>query len=136
MSTAVRNVYAATCPTRTVLDRVADKWATLILGALVDRPRRFGEIARVVEGISPRSLSRTLRDLERDGLILRTLLSTDPPAVSYSLTRLGRSLDACIAPLRSWAETHVDQIISSQVEFDNGSSAEDRTPWQRPRPAP
>jgi len=131
-----RSVYSAACPTREVLDRVADKWTTLIIGVLAERPHRYGEIARATEGVSPRVLSRTLRELERDGLVLRTMLTVTPPAVEYELTPLGRTLDEVIAPLRAWAEWNVDQIYAARSAFDEKVEGVDRTPWQRGRPLP
>ena len=131
-----RNVYSANCPTREVLDRVADKWTSLIIGVLAKHPHRYGQIARAAEGVSPRVLSRTLRDLERDGLVLRTMLTVAPPAVEYELTPLGRTLDQVIAPLRDWAEQNVDQIYAARRTFDDELEGADRTPWQRGRPLP
>jgi len=131
-----RSVYSAACPTREVLDRVADKWTSLIIGVLAERPHRYGQIARAAEGVSPRVLSRTLRELERDGLVLRTLITVAPPAVEYELTPLGRTLDQVIAPLRTWAERNVDHIYAARRTFDDEVAGVDRTPWQRGRPLP
>jgi DNA-binding HxlR family transcriptional regulator len=119
-----------------VLDRVADKWTTLITGILREGPHRYGEIARTAGGVSPRVLSRTLRDLERDGLVHREVLATSPPAVRYTLTPLGHTLEQVIAPLRDWAEQRVDDIHAARRDFDERAGREDRTPWQRRRPMP
>jgi DNA-binding HxlR family transcriptional regulator len=132
---AERSVYRAACPTRQVLDRVADRWTTLVLGVLARGPHRYGQIARATEGVSPRVLSRTLRDLERDGLVERTLLTVTPPAVEYALTPLGATLDAVIRPLRDWAEANVDAIHAARDAFD-GDTTTDRTPWQHRKPLP
>jgi len=75
------NVYAAGCPTRQILDRIADKWTTLVIGTLAQRTRRFSELRRAIEGISQKMLTQTLRDLERDGLVLRTVYAEVPPRV-------------------------------------------------------
>ena len=131
-----RSVYSAACPTREVLDRVADKWTSLIIGVLAERPHRYGQIACAAEGVSPRVLSRTLRELERDGLVLRTLITVAPPAVEYELTPLGRTLDQVIAPLRTWAERNVDHIYAARRTFDDEVAGVDRTPWQRGRTLP
>jgi DNA-binding HxlR family transcriptional regulator len=85
------NVYASKCPTREALDRIADKWTSLIVGLLADGPRRFGELRRSIEGISQKMLTQTLRSLEGDGLILRRVCTTSPMTVEYSLTPLGRT---------------------------------------------
>ena len=130
------SVYQASCPTRQVLDRVADKWTTLITGILAAGPHRYGQIARAADGISPRVLSRTLRELERDGLVHRDLLTVDPPAVRYTLTPLGHTLEQVISPLRDWAEEHVEQLNAAQRDFDEHVGDADRTPWQRRKPLP
>ncbi|HEY1968065.1 MAG TPA: helix-turn-helix domain-containing protein [Pseudonocardia sp.] len=135
-ATTPHSVYAAGCPTRQVLDRVADKWTTLITGILREGPHRYGQIARAAEGVSPRVLSRTLRDLERDGLVHRRLLTASPPAVEYTLTPLGHGLEEIIAPLRDWAEGHLDDIRAARERFDEQVGQQDRTPWQRRKPMP
>ena len=110
------NVYAAKCPTREALDRIADKWTSLIVGLLADRPRRFGELRRGVEGISQKMLTQTLRSLERDGLVLRTVCPTTPVTVEYSLTTLGRTLIGPLAAIRDWAEHHVEEVLASRSQ--------------------
>src|SRR5580692_10729336 len=89
--------------TREVLNRVGDKWSVLIVGMLGDGPRRFNDLRRSIEGISQRMLTLTLRGLERDGLVKRTLFPTIPPRVDYELTELGRSLWEAVKPLGAWA---------------------------------
>lgn len=106
------------CPIRDVLDRVAQKWTLLILIALEAEPRRFSAVQRAVGDISKRMLTQTLRDLERDGMILRTVYPTKPPSVDYALTPLGRSALAPIAGLRDWANAHHGQIRSAREAFD------------------
>ena len=112
------DAYAATCPTRLVLDRVADKWAVLILGLLGDGPVRFNAIRRRIEGISQKVLSQTLKSLERDGLVSRRAIATVPVTVEYSITPLGRTLSATVDNLRIWAETHMEQVVQSQQQYD------------------
>jgi len=101
-----------------VLARVGDKWSVLIIMLLGDGTKRFNEIKRMVGGISQRMLTLTLRGLERDGLVKRTIYSTIPPRVEYELTPLGRSLWAAVGPLGSWAQGHVADIQKAQDRFD------------------
>jgi DNA-binding HxlR family transcriptional regulator len=110
--------------TRQVLDRVGDKWSLLVVAALSDGPRRFNELKRGIEGISQRMLTLTLRSLERDGLLTRTMFPTIPPRVDYELTPLGRSLIDCVAALAKWAETHRGDIQSARDRFDAKSKGE------------
>lgn len=108
----------ARCPVRGVLDRLGDKWSTLIVIALARRPHRFGEVRRAVPDISKRMLTQTLRDLERDGLISRQVFPTKPPSVEYRLTALGESLLEPLHGLVGWAERHQDRIDSARLAFD------------------
>jgi DNA-binding HxlR family transcriptional regulator len=101
-----------------VLARVGDKWSVLIIVLLGDGPKRFNEIKRLVGGISQRMLTLTLRGLERDGLVTRTVFPTVPPRVDYELTALGRSLWEAVKPLGSWAQEHVKDIGRARNEFD------------------
>lgn len=110
--------YAANCPTRLVLDRVADKWTVLILGLLGDGPVRFNRLRREIEGLSQKVLAQTLRKLERDGLIGRTAYPTVPVTVEYALTPLGRTLAAAVEPLRLWAEIHIAAVVEAQQAYD------------------
>jgi DNA-binding HxlR family transcriptional regulator len=111
------NVYAAQCPTRQALDRIADKWTALIVGLLGQRAHRFGELRRGVEGISHKVLSQTLQSLERDGLVHRTVLPTKPPSVEYSLTRLGTTLVRPLAAIRDWAEQHIESVQAARDAY-------------------
>ena len=114
------NPYVATCPTRLVLDRVADKWAVLVLGLLEDgRPLRFNQLRRVVEGISQKMLSQTLKSLERDGLVQRTAIATVPVTVEYAITPLGATLTATVDSLRRWAEQHISAVLAAQQSYDS-----------------
>jgi len=112
------NVYKKACPTRLVLDRIADKWTTLIVGLLEAHPKRFSELQRQIEGISQKMLTQTLRELERDGLVTRTIYAQVPPRVEYQLTPLGRTLCEPIAAIRAWAEANIDDIAQSQTAYD------------------
>ncbi len=106
------------CPTRDVLDRVGDTWSVLIVGNLAEGALRFNELKRRTEGISQRMLTLTLRLLERDGLILRTVTPTVPPRVDYALTALGRTLLEPIHMLSTWAEKNRGVIQRSRERFD------------------
>jgi DNA-binding HxlR family transcriptional regulator len=119
----VRNPYSSDCPTRMLLDRIADKWAVLVLGLLMDGPVRFNRLRRTVEGISQKMLSQTLKSLERDGLVSRKAIATVPVTVEYAVTPLGRSLAAPMDALRLWAETHMDEVIANQERHDAGAAA-------------
>lgn len=101
-----------------VLARVGDKWSVLIIVLLGDGPKRFNEIKRMVGGISQRMLTLTLRGLERDGLVTRTIFPTIPPRVDYELTKLGRSLWKAVEPLGAWAQGHLRDIRTAQEKFD------------------
>jgi DNA-binding HxlR family transcriptional regulator len=117
---------AARCPVRDVLDHIGDKWTTLILIALAEKPRRFSEMQRAVPDISKRMLTQTLRDLERDGMVTRHVFPTKPPSVEYRLSPLGHSVLAPLAGLVEWAESNQAGIQSARAEFD--AAALDHTP--------
>ena len=102
-----------------ILARVGDKWTVLIVVLLGDGPKRFNEIKRMVGGISQRMLTFTLRGLERDGLVTRTVFPTTPQRVDYELTKLGSTLWKAVEPLGSWARTHVTEILTSRKRFDD-----------------
>lgn len=110
----------ASCPVRDVLDRIGDKWSMLILIALAAGPCRFSAVARVIPDISKRMLTQTLRGLERDGLIARTVFPTKPPSVAYRLTPLGGALLDPLAQLVGWAEANHAAIQEARECFDAG----------------
>jgi DNA-binding HxlR family transcriptional regulator len=112
------DVLAAACPTRQIVNRIGDKWSLLVLSALEGGTLRFQELRRAVDGISQRMLTQTLRGLERDGLVERTVHAVIPPRVDYSLTVLGRSLSSPIAALRAWAYTHIQEVDDARGAFD------------------
>lgn len=111
--------YAAACPTRLVLDRVADKWAVLLLGLLAREPMRFNQLKREIEGLSQKVLSQTLKSLERDGLVSRKAIATVPVTVEYSITSLGKTLAAAVDSLRIWAEAHIEDVLKAQRKYDS-----------------
>lgn len=117
------DVYEDNCPTRQVLERIADKWALLILDRLGDGPVRFNQLRRDIKGISQKVLSQALKKLERDGLISRSIFATVPVTVEYALTPLGTTLTETVAALAHWAERNMDEIIASQRAYDAGISA-------------
>ncbi|PVE21869.1 transcriptional regulator [Microvirga sp. KLBC 81] len=112
------DVYAKNCPTRLVLDRLADKWALLVLNRLREESVRFNQLRRDVEGVSQKVLTQTLRNLERDGLIHRQVFPTVPVTVEYSLTPLGQTLTKTVAALAHWAEENFDAVLAAQQSFD------------------
>lgn len=113
------NVYHKNCPARMVFDRLADKWALLIVHLLEERPIRFNQLRREIQGVSQKVLSQTLRKLERDGLIKREVITSMPIAVEYSLTTLGRTLADAINPLKAWSEANIETVLAAQKAYDN-----------------
>lgn len=114
--------FNARCPTRQVLDRVGDKWAVLVMILLEDGPLRFNELRRRIEAISQKMLSQTLKSLERDGLVTRSVFPTVPVTVEYALTDLGRTLSRTVDALRVWAEAHIGEVTAAQARYDRGET--------------
>ena len=112
------NVYDESCPTRRVLDLIADKWTALIIGVLADGPQRFAALHRRIGGISQKMLTQTLRSLEREGLVHRTVFAEVPPRVEYALTPLGVTLCEPLAALRAWAEAHAAATVAARQAYD------------------
>jgi DNA-binding HxlR family transcriptional regulator len=114
------DAFLAVCPSRKLLDRISDKWVTLILCALGSGPRsmRYSELSRLLAGVSQKMLTQTLRSLERDGLITRTVTPTVPVTVSYELTDLGLCLYEMMRGVKSWAETHMDDVLTNRATYD------------------
>jgi len=123
--------FLASCPSRQLLDRISDKWVALILAALGSggphpgtdhvgepRPMRYSELARRLAGVSQKMLTQTLRSLERDGLLTRTVTPTVPVTVTYELTDLGSSLQDVMLGLKLWAEAHMDQVLVNRKKYD------------------
>ncbi len=109
------NPYAAECPTRAVLDRIAHKWTVLVIGLLEERPMRFNQLLKGIEGLSQKVLTQTLRSLEVDGLVTRTVFPTVPVTVEYALTPLGKSLGEPLDALRDWAEANISAVRAAQA---------------------
>ncbi|MEU0632781.1 helix-turn-helix domain-containing protein [Streptomyces sp. NPDC005989] len=126
------DAFLAVCPSRKLLDRLSDKWVTLILAALgsdsahqpgtdcAGEPRsmRYSELLRLLAGVSQKMLTQTLRSLERDGLITRTVTPTVPVTVTYELTDLGLSLHEMMRGLKTWAEMHMDDVLANRETYD------------------
>ncbi|MEV6842109.1 helix-turn-helix domain-containing protein [Actinoplanes sp. NPDC051411] len=113
------NVYDRDCPSRQVLDRVGDTWSVLVVTSLARGPMRYTELAKRIGGVSPKMLTQTLRALERDGLISRTVHAVVPPRVDYELTKLGVSLLDLVGALETWAETHIEDVQAARSNYDN-----------------
>lgn len=112
------NVYDPNCPTRTVLDRIGDKWTTLVVLVLLDGACRFSQLRNRIGGVAPKVLTETLRRLERDGILTRTAYPEIPPRVVYELTPLGRSLEEPIRAIAAWAEHNVPSITRARSAYD------------------
>lgn len=112
------DVFEDRCPTRQVLDRLADKWSLLILDRLRTQAVRFNHLRRDIKGVSQKVLSQTLKKLERDGLVTRTVFPTVPVTVEYALTPLGRTLTETVAALTHWAEHNMDAVRNAQQAYD------------------
>jgi DNA-binding HxlR family transcriptional regulator len=125
------NVLLATCPSRTSLARIANKWSAMIVMVLAGGTRRFGDLRTAVDGISGKVLTETLRDLERDGLVQRRVYAEVPPRVEYELTALGHTLHAPLLALGTWAEQHITEVLAAQERYD---ALPDRRPATRTSP--
>ena len=129
------DAFLAACPSRQLLGRLSDKWVALVLAALGDtlrqpgcddpadaRPMRYSELSRRLVGVSQKMLTQTLRALERDGLITRTVTPTVPVTVTYELTDLGRSLHGVMIGLKDWAEDHMGEVLANRDRYDAAAS--------------
>ncbi len=132
--TASANVLSKNCPSNSVLEMVSGKWRVLILYALRGRTLRYGELQRVVEGISQKMLTQTLRELERDGLVSRHIFPVVPPHTEYQLTPLGRSLEDIVFRLGGWAQENMDGVLSARASYDGGAATSPNTPSPSTRP--
>lgn len=116
-----REAYDASlrdCPVMQLLERLGSKWSGLVLGALADAPLRYGALGRAVAGISPKMLTQTLRSLERDGLVGRTVTAEVPVRVTYALTPLGRSMNTLLDTVQEWSDAHMGEVFAARARHD------------------
>ncbi|WP_031173773.1 winged helix-turn-helix transcriptional regulator [Streptomyces durhamensis] len=118
------DAYLAACPSRQILDVLANKWTMLVMGALSDGPIRFGELRRRLDGITQKMLTQTLRTLERDGLVARTVYPTIPPRVEYAATELGESVTALMHAIRAWSEDNINAVLDARDVYDARAAQE------------
>jgi len=111
--------YDRNCPTRKLLDRIGDRWTVLVVGSLSGGPLRFSEVAQRVDGVSQKMLTQTLRGLERDGLVTRTLYPQIPPRVDYELTDAGKTLREPLRALEEWAKAHMNAVLDARQLNDS-----------------
>ncbi|WP_026925226.1 winged helix-turn-helix transcriptional regulator [Glycomyces arizonensis] len=119
------DAYLADCPTRDLLSRISDKWVGLVLSALADGPRRYNELARIIAGVSQKMLTQTLRSLERDGLVTRTVTPSVPVRVDYALTPMGESLRPVMQAIKHWAEANIEQVEAARSAYDRADAAQE-----------
>lgn len=113
------NILARACPSRTVMRHLTDRWTPLIVAALSEQPvARFGELKAMIQGVSPKVLTQTLRSMERDGLIERQVTASIPPRVDYELTALGTTLIEPMTALRHWAQDNMQAVLESRERYD------------------
>lgn len=112
------DIMSASCPTREVVNQIGGRWGLLILTALEGGTLRFNQLRVRVEGISQKVLTQNLRALERDGIVLRQAILTNPVTVEYSLTEMGRGLTSVVSQLREWSYAHMDQIELARLAYD------------------
>ncbi len=115
--------YDRNCATRTILDRIGDRWTVLVVGALTPGPMRFSELSRRIDGISQKMLTQTLRGLERDGLVTRTVHAAVPPKVEYELTAAGRTLTGPLSSLDAWARANIEDVMRSRGAYDEAQTS-------------
>jgi DNA-binding HxlR family transcriptional regulator len=115
---AAVDAFVAECPTRDLLDRLSDKWVSLVLVALAPGSLRYRELHRRIDGVSQKMLTQTLRILARDGILTRTLTPTVPLRTDYELTDLGRTLLPIMAAIKTWAETHITDVDQARADYD------------------
>ncbi|EME98977.1 helix-turn-helix transcriptional regulator [Streptomyces mobaraensis NBRC 13819 = DSM 40847] len=115
---AAYDAYLAVCPARHLLDRIGDKWVSLAVNALAEGPQRYSDLARRLVSVSQKMLTQTLRNLERDGLLTRTVTPAVPVRVDYALTPLGESLVPLMRAIKTWAESNMDDVLAARARFD------------------
>ncbi|MEP0799654.1 helix-turn-helix transcriptional regulator [Funiculus sociatus GB2-A5] len=113
------DIFNANCPTQQVLDTIANKWSVIVVYSLSFGTKRHSELQRQINGVSQKMLTQTLRNLERDGLVVRKVYPVVPPKVEYSLTPLGETLIEPLGTICKWAETHIDEMQAARERYDN-----------------
>ncbi|MGA5899214.1 winged helix-turn-helix transcriptional regulator [Streptomyces venetus] len=121
--------YADGCPSRDVLHRIGDKWTVLVLGELAESgAKRYTALCRKLEGVSEKMLTQTLRALERDGLVRRTIHPEIPPRVEYEITELGATLREPLVALKNWSVSHMSEVVEARTAYDSrGDTASSRS---------
>ncbi|WP_329208540.1 helix-turn-helix transcriptional regulator [Streptomyces sp. NBC_00683] len=117
------DAFLRECPTNQLLGRLSDKWVSLIVSALREGPMRYSDLGRRIAGVSQKMLTQSLRSLERDGLVTRTVTPTVPVRVDYELTELGHSLSGLLAAVKTWAETNFDRVHEARERYDEEAAA-------------
>ncbi|MDF3141953.1 MULTISPECIES: helix-turn-helix domain-containing protein [unclassified Streptomyces] len=112
------DAFLKSCPTNQLLDRISDKWVSLVVSALAPGPLRYSDLGRKIAGVSPKMLTQTLRSLERDGILTRTVTPSVPVRVDYELTPLGHNLAMLLTAVKDWAETHFDEVHEARERYD------------------
>lgn len=121
------DIYDVTCPSRSVIKMLADKWTVLVVESLSSGPMRFGELRRQVGDVTQKMLTQTLRSLERDGLVLRVVYPSSPPSVEYSLTPLGVSITAITGQMCRWAEDNMKPVLVARLDYDTRVAREEHS---------
>lgn len=112
------DAFVAACPTRQLLDVLSDKWVCLVMASLRTGAKRHSDIGREVAGVSQKMLTQTLRSLERDGLVIRTVTPSVPVRVDYELSALGRDLAPVMVAVKTWAESHMERVLAARAAYD------------------
>ncbi|MFC4468986.1 winged helix-turn-helix transcriptional regulator [Streptomyces xiangluensis] len=116
------DAFLQACPTNQLLARLSDKWVSLVVAALGSGPMRYSDLGRKIAGVSPKMLTQTLRSLERDGIVARTVTPSVPVRVDYELTPLGRNLCNLLVAVKDWAELHIEEVIEARERYDAETS--------------
>ena len=117
------DAFIKSCPTNQLLGRLSDKWVSLVVAALSGGPMRYSDLSRKIAGVSPKMLTQTLRSLERDGILARTVTPSVPVRVDYELTDLGRGLALLLTAVKDWAETHIQEVHRARERYDGENGA-------------
>ncbi|MER6570574.1 helix-turn-helix domain-containing protein [Streptomyces sp. NPDC001093] len=117
------DAFLRACPSHQLLGRLSDKWVSLVIAALSGGPKRYSDLGRTIAGVSPKMLTQTLRTLERDGIISRTITASVPVRVDYALTPLGAGLAGLLTAVKDWAETHFEEVRAAREHYDTQNPA-------------